>query len=43
MGQTTININMPAGSSGEDVVAALENYVRRNGSIPLATNNLVRR
>ncbi len=42
MGTTTINITMPAGSSGEDVVAALENYVRRNGSIPLAVNNLVR-
>lgn len=43
MGTTTININMPAGASGDDVVAALEDYVRRNGSIPLATNSLVRR
>lgn len=43
MGTTTININMPAGTSGDDVVAALEDYVRRNGSIPLATNSLVRR
>jgi hypothetical protein len=43
MGTTNITVNMPAGASGEDVVQALENYVRRNGSIPLATNNLVRR
>ena len=43
MGGMNITVNMPAGASGEDVVQALENYVRRNGSIPLATNNLVRR
>jgi hypothetical protein len=43
MGTTTININMPAGANGDDIVAALESYVRRNGSIPLATNSLVRR
>ena len=43
MGTTNITVNMPAGASGEDVVQALESYVRRNGSIPLATNNLVRR
>jgi len=43
MGGMNITVNLPAGASGEDVVQALENYVRRNGSIPLATNNLVRR
>lgn len=43
MGGMNITVNMPAGASGEDVVQALESYVRRNGSIPLATNNLVRR
>ena len=43
MGTTTININMPAGADGNDIVAALEAYVRRNGSIPLATNSLVRK
>ena len=43
MGITNITVNMPAGADGNDIVAALEAYVRRNGSIPLATNNLVRK
>ena len=43
MGTTNITVNMPAGADGNDIVAALEAYVRRNGSIPLATNNLVRK
>jgi phage-related minor tail protein len=42
MGTTNITINMPAGADGNDVVLALQNYVRQHGSIPLATNNLVR-
>jgi len=43
MGTMNITVNMPAGSDGNDVVQALEDYVRRNGSIPLAVNNLVRK
>ena len=43
MGTTNITVNMPAGASGEDIIAALESYVRRTGSLPLATNSLVRR
>ena len=43
MGTTNITVNMPAGADGNDIVPALEAYVRRNGSIPLATNNLVRK
>ena len=37
-----ININMPAGSDGQDVVAALQRYVRQNGAADIATSNLVR-
>jgi len=43
MGTMNITVNMPAGADGNDVVQALEDYVRRNGSIPLAVNNLVRK
>ena len=42
-GGMNITVNMPAGADGNDVVQALEDYVRRNGSIPLAVNNLVRK
>ncbi len=42
-GGMNITVNMPAGTDGNDVVQALEDYVRRNGSIPLAVNNLVRK
>jgi hypothetical protein len=42
-GGMNITVNMPAGTDGNDVVHALEDYVRRNGSIPLAVNNLVRK
>ena len=38
-----VTVNMPAGADGNDVVLALEDYVRRNGSIPVAVNNLVRK
>lgn len=34
MGGATVTINMPPGSSGEDVVQALERHVRRNGGLP---------
>jgi len=42
-GGMNVTVNMPAGADGNDVVQALEDYVRRNGSIPLAVNNLVRK
>jgi hypothetical protein len=32
---TPITINMPAGSNGDDVVNALQNYARRNGSLAI--------
>ena len=41
-GGTTINVNMPAGSDGQDVVAALQRYVRQNGAADIAISNLVR-
>ena len=41
-GGTTINVNMPAGSDGQDVVAALQRYVRQNGAADIATSDLVR-
>ena len=46
-GQTTasamtvqeVNITMPAGSNGDDVVRALQNYNRRKGAIPIVVNS----
>ena len=35
-GTVNVTVNMPAGSTGEDVVAALQSYVRRRGALPLA-------
>lgn len=35
-----ITINMPSGSDGQDVVNALQNYVRANGSVALSTTGL---
>lgn len=34
-GDTYITVNMPPGSDGEDVVAALRRYLRRNGKVPI--------
>ena len=34
-GPVTINVTMPAGSDGDDVVRALQNYARRRGAIPV--------
>ena len=34
-----VNITMPAGSNGDDVVKALQNYNRRKGAIPIVVNN----
>ena len=41
VGGTTINVNMPAGSDGQDVVAALQRYARNNGAPDVRTSNLV--
>ena len=40
-GNTTMNVQviMPAGSDGDDVVRALQKYQRRKGSIPITVNN----
>tara|TARA_B100000029_G_scaffold514317_2_gene616687 strand:- start:6001 stop:7953 length:1953 start_codon:yes stop_codon:yes gene_type:complete len=38
-----ITINMAPGASGEDVVHALQNYMREEGNLQLATTNTVRR
>ncbi len=45
MGQMggNITINMAPGASGEDVVHALQNYMREQGNLQLATTNTVRR
>jgi len=34
-----VNITMPAGSNGDDVVRALQNYNRRRGAIPIVVNS----
>jgi hypothetical protein len=34
-GNTYVNVNMPPGSDGDDVVRALKKYERRNGSVPI--------
>lgn len=36
-GVTNITINMPSGSSGDDVVRALTRWVRENGQLPVTT------
>ena len=38
---TTINVNMPAGSDGQDVVAALQRYTRQNGAADIRTSGAV--
>lgn len=43
MGGMNITVNMPAGSNGDDVVRALQEWSRRNGSLPLVTTGKVRR
>ena len=35
---SNITVNMPAGSNGDDVVRALQNYNRRRGAIPVLVN-----
>ena len=36
-GTLNVTVNMPAGSNGDDVVRALQDYQRRRGAIPVAT------
>ena len=36
-GTVNVTVNMPAGSNGDDVVRALQDYQRRRGAIPVAT------
>lgn len=38
-----ITVNMPAGANGDDVVRALQEWSRRNGSLPLVTTSNIRR
>jgi TP901 family phage tail tape measure protein len=38
MGTTNITVVLPAGSDGDDVVRALQDYQRRRGSIPITTS-----
>ena len=42
-GGNVININMPVGSNGDDVVKAITRYARFNGNVPVATTTVVRR
>jgi len=32
-----VNINMPAGADGDDVVRAIQDYQRRRGTVPFQT------
>jgi hypothetical protein len=34
-GGMNVTINMPAGTNGDDIVRALQNYSRRNGAAPI--------
>ena len=38
---TNVTINMPAGSSGDDVVRSLQRWSRDNGSVPLSTTTTI--
>ena len=40
---TNVTINMPAGSSGDDVVRAIQQWERDNGSVPMTTTTNIRR
>lgn len=35
-GDVNVTVNMPAGADGDDVVRALQDYVRRRGALPVA-------
>jgi hypothetical protein len=38
-----ITINMPAGSNGDEVVQALQRWIRNNGAVPMTTTTAIRR
>ena len=38
-----ITVNMPAGTNGDELVLALQRWVRSNGALPLATTTTIRR
>ena len=40
---TNVTINMPAGSSGDDVVRAMQRWSRNNGAVPLPTTTTIQR
>jgi len=40
---STINVYMPAGANGDDVVRALQQWSRSNGALPLTTTTSIRR
>jgi len=40
---STVNVYMPAGANGDDVVRALQQWSRSNGALPLATTTSIRR
>jgi len=42
MGGMNVTINMPAGSNGDDIVRALQNYSRRNGAAPIPVTSNAR-
>jgi hypothetical protein len=42
MGAMYVTVNMPVGSSGDDVVRALKTYTRRRGGLPMQTLSKVR-
>jgi hypothetical protein len=41
-GGMNVTINMPAGSNGDDIVRALQNYSRRNGAAPIPVTSNAR-
>lgn len=41
-GTSAITVNMPAGSDGQDVVRALQQYARQSGTIPVPMTDAVR-
>jgi hypothetical protein len=42
-GAASITVNMPSGASGDDVVRAIQRWVRDNGAVPMTTTTAIRR
>jgi hypothetical protein len=42
-GAPSITVNMPSGASGDDVVRAIQRWVRDNGAVPMTTTTAIRR